>query len=212
MSIQHAIWDFDGTIVDTYPNITTAYLDACRDTFSADLDYNEVYRLCKGSLTECYAELARNLDTSQDSIREAFIGKYEARTVGVGEVVFDGVLEIFKLIRERGGMNLLITHRDRASLEKFGDMAGCRDFITDIIAGDDGFPLKPDPTAFLHFIEKHALPKENTIGIGDRALDVGAAKAAGITSCYYDPEGLDLAKADVNICEYAELLRWLQNG
>lgn len=212
MKKKHIIWDFDGTIADTYPNITKALLEVCRDGFGAPVEYDDVYALCKISLPVCFEELAVRCETSADQIRDRFNSQYQERTIGVDEPIFPGVLEVMRMIKASGGMNLLVTHRGRDSLERYGAMGGCRELIVDSLAGGEGFADKPDPAAFLHLISKYDLPKDETLGVGDRSLDVGAAMNSGISSCYFDPEGLGLVVADLNIKDYSELAEWLREG
>jgi phosphoglycolate phosphatase-like HAD superfamily hydrolase len=211
--IRNIIWDFDGTIVDTYPVMTKTFLVTARERFSVNLDYDDVYALCKVSLTVCFEELARRFETTSDAVRLAFSERYGNRPIGVDEPVFAGVRETMLFIRAAGGRNLLVTHREAPSLAKYGEIGGCRPLLDDIVAGDSGFPLKPDPASFNHIIAKHRLRKSETIGVGDRALDVGSAASAGIVSCYFDPEQLGLARADFTFHDYSDLIAYLrENG
>jgi phosphoglycolate phosphatase-like HAD superfamily hydrolase len=54
--------------------------------------------------------------------------------------------------------------------------------------------------------------RDQTMGIGDQASDVQAAGLAGLTTCYFDPEGMKDASADLVIDRYDELLRFLSGN
>lgn len=211
MRTCHIIWDFDGTIVDTYPNIAKAFVSVCRDRFGTTVEYEDAYSLAKVSLRVSYEELAAACETTPEEMRIAFTERYRERTIGVGEPVFNGVVEVMRLVKSSGGMNLLVTHRERQSLDRYGSFGGGRELLTDIVAGGEGFPDKPDPAAFTHLMAKHDLARRDTVGVGDRALDVGAARAAGISACYFDPEGLSLTDADYHFRDYTELLAWVRD-
>ena len=73
----------------------------------------------------------------------------------------------------------------------------------------DGFPQKPDPTSFSFLIDKYDLVKRETIGIGDREIDVIAALAAGIPSCYFSADSKELNIATFNIHQINELFEIL---
>jgi FMN phosphatase YigB (HAD superfamily) len=62
-------------------------------------------------------------------------------------------------------------------------------------------------------LERFHLEPEKTLGIGDRGIDVMAAKGAGIFACQYGDKKLDV-KADLRVTDYAQLMEWLlrENG
>ena len=76
----------------------------------------------------------------------------------------------------------------------------------EVIDGRGEIPPKPDPAAFVHIVNKHSLPLEQTMGVGDQASDIQAAESAGLSTCYFDPDELHGVDADLVINHYAELL------
>jgi phosphoglycolate phosphatase-like HAD superfamily hydrolase len=55
--------------------------------------------------------------------------------------------------------------------------------FTDCIAGDEGFPMKPDPSAVEAIIERNDIVKELAVLVGDRDMDAEAGLAAGVRMC-----------------------------
>ena len=86
---------------------------------------------------------------------------------------------------QRGGLNLIVTHRRRAGLDRLLTTHGLADLFTDIVGDDDGYPRKPDPGALSTLIERHRLPRGETLAVGDRDIDILAAHAAGLAAAHF---------------------------
>ena len=81
-------------------------------------------------------------------------------------------------VRRGGGLNLVATHRDRASAENLFHALGVQ--VDDLVCAPDGFARKPDPQMNLVLMERHGLDPSEVIAVGDRPIDIDAARAAGI--------------------------------
>ena len=93
----------------------------------------------------------------------------------------------------------------RAQLLKLLRYYSIEDFFDTIITNEDGFPNKPDPASFLHVINQNKVPKEKVIAIGDREIDIQAARTINVKSCYFNPKGKTHGLADFNIEALIEL-------
>lgn len=80
-----------------------------------------------------------------------------------------------------------------------------------VISHDDGFPRKPDPSAFLTLIERHHLPREETLTIGDRELDILAAQAAGVSAALVGTAAV-AATPEVVLPDFHTLRRMIETG
>lgn len=204
--IQHLIWDVDGTLFDTYPAIARAFQAALNDRgVAAPLDW--ILSLTQITLDHCLATLATTYALSQDDLEEQFAQHYRTVTPE-DQPPFPGVREVCAAIQAQGGLNLIVTHRGRASLDRMLAAHRLTDYFTDILSHDDGYPRKPDPAAFVALIERHQLPREAILAIGDRDLDILAAQAAGIRAALL---GTTCAGAtpDFTFTDYAYLLEWI---
>ncbi|GHV42010.1 phosphoglycolate phosphatase [Clostridia bacterium] len=189
MRYKHVIWDFDGTLFDTYPIMAGAFCDALRE-IGIDEPTDNIFSLMKisiGSAIEHYREKYK--------IGGAFLEKYERDRLEVEKrkvQPFDGILELCRNISESGGKNYLYTHRGESSfyfLEKFG----LDKYFTDFVTKTDNFPRKPSPDAILYLAEKHGMLSDDAIMIGDRDVDILAAKNAGVDGRLVAPEMSGLA-------------------
>ena len=61
-------------------------------------------------------------------------------------------------------------------------------YFTDVVSAGTTYARKPDPAGNNYLIGTHGLDRDRTLAVGDRELDVLAAKNAGIHACLVDPE------------------------
>jgi phosphoglycolate phosphatase-like HAD superfamily hydrolase len=181
--IQHLIWDVDGTLFDTYPAIARAFQDASAD-LGAIVLLEEIMRLALISVDHCVTTLSNTYALPVDQLEERFAQHYQTVTPE-DQLPFAGVEAVCEHIRSRGGLNLIVTHRGRAGLDRLLAAHRLTDYFTDITSNDDAYPRKPDPAAFIALIERHQLPREATLGVGDRDIDILAAQAAGLHTALF---------------------------
>jgi HAD superfamily hydrolase (TIGR01549 family) len=112
--------------------------------------------------------------------------KYQAKYEKGNVCPYPFAQEICKMISCEKGRNYLYTHRDNTAIEylKSNGMYG---YFTDFITSDQCFPRKPNPKALLYLIDKHNIDKHTALMVGDREIDIIAAKNAGIKSCLFNP-------------------------
>jgi phosphoglycolate phosphatase-like HAD superfamily hydrolase len=181
--IRHLIWDVDGTLFDTYPAIARSFQAAAHD-LGAPVTYDEVLRLAQVSLDHCLTTLSSTYALPADQLEELFDQHYRTITPE-DQPPFAGVEAVCEHIRSRGGLNLIVTHRGRAGLDRLLAAHRLTDYFADITSNDDAYPRKPDPAAFNALIERHQLPRETTLGVGDRDIDILAAQAAGLRAAFF---------------------------
>lgn len=203
---QAVIWDFDGTLVDTYPAIARA-VNLALAAFGASVALERVIELSSISLDHCLRELAQEHAAPYAALVAEFERAYQTVTPEE-QRPFPGVVEVCQAIQQRGGRNFIVTHRRRASLDRLLATHHMAAYFTDIVAADDGFPRKPDPAALLQLIQRHAIEPRSAIVIGDRELDILAGQRAGLKTCLFRAACPDLSP-DLRIASYQELLKLL---
>ncbi len=173
------IWDFDGTLFDSYPHTAQALVLTLKDS-GREIDVKEAEKLLRitvGTATRHYS--------LTDEERATF-SKYEL-TDELEPVIkiYDGVLDAFKRILSRGGRHFLFTHRDKKALEILGKQ-GMLGLFTEVITVENGFPYKPAPDAIEYLVKEHSLNKDKTVMIGDREIDIGSGINAGVHTLFFD--------------------------
>jgi phosphoglycolate phosphatase-like HAD superfamily hydrolase len=205
--IRNLIWDVDGTLFDTYPAIVAAFDDALRD-LGAQTPPERIRELCLVSLDHCVSVLADEHDVPGQALEDAFVARYGERAV-TDSPPFPGVVEVCRYVASIGGTNVIVTHRRRSSTDALLAANGMHDLFAGVITAADGHPRKPDPAMFEMALAEHALARDATMSVGDRALDVDAGRAAGVATCLFGP-GRDAPAADLVVDDFRELLGHLE--
>lgn len=182
----HIIWDFDGTLFDTYPIIIGAFQKALGD-FGVNPEREFVYEKLKISVpyaVKFFSDLY-SLD------KEKLAGLYRSYSVGYGpETVkpFPYAEEFCSDFKRHGGTHFIFTHRGDTTFS-FLEYHGMLKYFTEVVTKSSGF-IKPEPEGFLYFAEKYGIKSEDILVIGDRDIEVIGAKRAGMKSCLFDSGGI----------------------
>jgi phosphoglycolate phosphatase-like HAD superfamily hydrolase len=209
--LKYFIWDYDGTLFDTYPAITLTYQDLLKREYLIESNYNEILGWTNVSLNYCSENIANRFGLDLKEFRSKFNEFYSAGPL-IEEPPFPGAKEICEYLRTIGCQNYIITHRDQRSLLRSLENYGMEQLFNDIVSRDHKFPKKPDPAAFRFLIEKHRLHPMETIGVGDREIDIQASRSAGIKACYINFDGLENSAADFNVKALLEIKEIIKTG
>ena len=196
--LKYFIWDFDGTLVDTYPSMTVAFQKALKNE-GIEAPKNEILRLLKQSSKHALAYY--NLD-------ESFKKKWKAIEERVDKEMsqpFQGVLKVLNLIVNNAGENYIVTHRDETTFEylKYHEM---HRYFKDVITIEEANQRKPHTDLFDQIIAKNKIIPSQCLSIGDRVLDMIPSKALGLKTCLYNPKGLkNEVDVDYEIKQYKRL-------
>ncbi len=184
MKYDTFIWDFDGTLYDSYPPLAEVCTEYLHEHGIQD-DYNEVLRVLKVTVAHFCDVYAGKLGISSAEMLENY--RQIIREHPRDFAPYSGVKEMLASVTAHGGINLLYTHRGLDGLD-FLRRDGLLPYFSGHITREDGFPLKPAPDALIHLINKYHLDRDRSVMIGDRDIDLLAAKGAGIRTCLFDPD------------------------
>jgi len=201
--VRHFFWDFDGTLMDTYPLMSSAAVKAAA-AFGLEVSRDYALDLMKNNLTFCLETLAKEAGADPAAMARAF-REEEARHGWEGIAPMPGMEEALKQLKALGGRHYLFTHRDCGAVTLL-EKTGLLPFFDDFVTREDSFPRKPEPDGLLHLMHKHCLSPESCVMIGDRPLDTEAGRRASMLSCMYDPEGRFAADPSELYCDDALLL------
>ncbi len=177
------IWDFDGTLFDTYPRISTAFREALSQ-LGCERPEDEVLAAVKQSVRGAANDYARRYNLDARTINRLYHEIESALPIDA-MTPYPGAEAFLRSVMARGGRHFLYTHRDRSAMKALDNhhMADC---FSGAITVEDSFPLKPAPDALLHLMKCRTIAPEAAVMLGDRDIDVEAAKNAGIAGCLID--------------------------
>jgi HAD superfamily hydrolase (TIGR01509 family) len=203
---RHIIWDVDGTLFDTYPAMAQAIRGALND-LDQDAPLDWIQTLARESLGHCGSVLADRYGLREDDLWREF-DKHYAGVTPEENPPFPGVIDLCGYICSLEGKNVIVTHRGRRGTIELLAAHHMAHYFAGCVARDDGHPRKPHQGAFEAVMAQCGLKREETLTVGDRAIDILAGQAAGIFSCFYgpEPEGVD---ADLVIHSFDDLYQYL---
>ena len=182
--MKNWIWDFDGTLFDSYPRMTRSLLDALAEQGVCP-PFPDALAQIKVSVRAAVAHYASIYGLDAQRALDRYHAYEHNQTLPL--LPYPGMRDLCARHAARGGAHYLYTHRNQKALDALKDH-GMDGFFADAITADDPFPHKPAPDALLHLIQKHRLDPEDTVMIGDRDIDILAAHNAGIAGCLFDPD------------------------
>jgi len=202
MDFNHVIWDFDGTLLNTYPHTARAFSIFLKKMYGVTENVTRIESRMRDGLQEAYEHYADKYD-----IEAMYMKKHLAQCEVVENACalpYINAHLVCKFIAEQGARNYLWTHRDTGALSMM-QKHGFYELFSDFITEEDGFPRKPDPAALLHLIQKHDMDKEKTLYIGDREIDRQAARSAGVKFCFFTEDVNKTMDADFTVQNYSDL-------
>lgn len=203
------IWDFDGTLFDTYPIYTQSLQEAIFQLSQHKLAKKAIERVIRGSsIHEGIAYFAQQLELSEAKIRRLYQPLVNQRLINARP--FAGAQLVLKQIKNHHGSNFLITHNDKMALTLLNRFE-LETAFTDFVLKTSGFKRKPSPESLNYLLTKYQLKKEQTCYIGDRSLDIQAAHNAQISGIFFAPNDLvTVFEADLKITNLIALLDYLK--
>lgn len=187
MKIDHFIYDFDGTLSNSYPIFLKILLEIIhRHDGKTTCTEAELYRRLKNRNVEGY----RAVEWSDGFTAKEFASEFHVLQGKYAKEfkLFDGARELLEAVVKSGKKNYLYTHSGKVVYEIMDNM-GVSQYFTYVLDASQGFPSKPAPDALLSLVERFDLDPKVCVMIGDRPLDVQAGANAGMQSCFWDLEG-----------------------
>ncbi len=203
---RHLIWDFDGTLYDTYPQMAQAFQAALAD-LGCSADEQEIYTCIKDTVYAAECAYAARFGIDADALTAAFRKRHGAQT---DFPMMPGLIVCLRRTAAMGCRHYLFTHRNRKAVAQL-TADGLDGFFADFVTREDGFADKPSPEAILHLMAKHGFGPADAVMIGDREIDMASGRAAGAKCVLLDPDGYyPDAKADARVASLADIPALLQ--
>ncbi len=177
------VFDLDGTLIDSAPDLTTALNKLLHDYSLTSLSLNQVRRMIGDGASKLVERAfeAKNATLPQnlDRLVEKFIAHYQAALV-VNTVLYPHVAQTLTTLKQVGHKLAVCTnkpYRPTVQILKHFKLM----HLMDGVAGGDSFSFKkPDGRHIAKLLENMNCLLENTIMIGDSQNDVYAARDIGI--------------------------------
>ena len=178
------VFDLDGTLIDTAPDLI-ASLDHVLDTHGLPGCDAALLRPLVGfgarrMLDVAFGAAAHPIDEpGLDRALELFLAHY-VDNIAVASTPFPGLIQALDMLAAAGvRLGICTNKREHLALKLLGELGLHERFAT--IAGVDTFPVcKPDPGHLTETIASMGAELAKAIMVGDSAIDVTTARAAGV--------------------------------
>ena len=218
LTFDAILFDLDGTLVDTAPDMVAALTSMQKDRGMEQLPYDlarsHVSRGALGLLRLAFPEAD---DTLMQQLREEFLDRYES-AVCVGSSVFPRLGELLDELDAAGRPWGIVTNKPQRMTEPLLAGLGIASRAACSISGDTIPQRKPDPAPLLLASQQIGVSSDKMVYIGDSVGDIKAGRAAGmftIAATYGyipaedDPESWE---ADLAVANTEELANYLLKG
>ncbi len=177
-----AIFDLDGTLIDSRSLIQEAMLHAHDRCGMPDPGYDAVRRVVGLGLRPAFEAMHPDatgamLDQLQAAYIEAFIILRE--TDDGREPLYAGALQLLSGLRDDGWLLGVATGKSRRGVTNIFRKHALGDLFHASACVDDG-PGKPDPFMVAHNLQMTGGAAERAVVIGDSIHDMRMARAAGV--------------------------------
>ena len=180
MTLKLAIWDMDGTIVDSREVIQTAM---CRAFGMCDLpepDYEATRKVVGLGLEEAVRTLApdyHDVPGLTEAYRQAFVARRAEETFR--EPLYDGAMETLERLANDNWLIAMATGKSHRGIRAIFEMHPLEPYFDTIWCADDG-PGKPHPFMVEQCMGVLGCEPHQSLIIGDAIHDITMGRNAGI--------------------------------
>ena len=188
MDKQLLIFDFDGTLIDSVPDLadaTNAMLNTLgKESYSLDSIRNWVgngsrmlvERALVGKIEVTEGELTKaETDYAEQVFFEAYKNINSSKTVA-----YPDVDKGLKKLQAAGYTLALVTNKPIRFVPKILQSFGWQDLFSEVLGGDSLPVKKPDPAPLLHVCKALNVSPEQAVMIGDSRNDILAGQNANM--------------------------------
>lgn len=181
---EAVVFDLDGTLVDTAPDLHAHLNEMLADLGRPGFDLDEVRPMIGDGARVL---LRRGLDASGgmpegvdiEALFEEFLRRYTARPLRFG-AIFDGVEGVLQALASAGIRLGVCTNKPQAPTDRLlAELRLARHFAA-VIGGDSLAVRKPDPGHLQAVLDRLGAAAGRSVLVGDSANDVEAAAATGV--------------------------------
>ena len=183
------LFDLDGTLIETAPEIADAVNDTLAGCGRAAVTQQQVNDWIGHGTRELLIQaLAFSDRTTTDVVRsradfgdiEAVFGGHYQRRCGTRSTLYPKVRETLASLQAAGVKLVVMTNKEGRYTQTVLDAHQMTPLFDQVISGDTLAVKKPDPAGVHNCLQGFGVPTERALFVGDSSIDVATARNAGI--------------------------------
>lgn len=220
MNWKAVLFDLDGTLVETSPEIADAVNDTLRHFGLAEVTQTQVDGwIGHGTRELLILALAHLNEQSLEDVRESqqlrdmlpvFDIHYQARC-GTRSRLYPHVRETLSALRARGCRLAVVTNKEGRYTDTVLRTHDLHLTFDAVISGDTYPTKKPNPTSVLDILSRWEMNANDALFVGDSSIDAATARNAGLAVWllpygYNMGQPVEACQPDRVIVDFSELL------
>ena len=180
--IDAVLFDLDGTLVDTAPDMVAA-LSKMQQAYGVDPLHYESARANVSNGAICLLRLAfpEAADSDIASLHREYLDRYEA-ALCIDSSIYPEIPELLDALDVGQVPYGIVTNKPQHLTDPLLATLGLSDRLSCCVSGDTLAQRKPDPAPLLYGCEQSGVPPHRAVYVGDTARDIEAGRAAGMNT------------------------------
>lgn len=182
-AIQTVLFDLDGTLADTAPDLGGALNELLRTHGLPEKNLADI-RPAAGHGSAALIRLGAGIAPDHPDFaqwQQDYLAAYAGRCAR-DSVLFDGIARLLAELHHRSLKWGIVTNKSRAFTERLLPALGFPVPPAAVVCGDTCAEAKPSPQPLLHAARQTGTPPAQCLYLGDAERDMQAARRAGMTA------------------------------
>ncbi len=177
--VEALLIDVDGTLIDSNPLHTLAWLRAFR-RLGREVEANRVlHQIGMGGDQLAPTILGEEAGGDAERAKALWIEEYSRNGLVDHAEPLPGAVDLLRTLKERGIRVALASSGEQRDIDRYVDLLGGREMFTELVSSADVEETKPAPDIFAVALERLGRPA-SAVAVGDTVFDVEAAGKLGV--------------------------------
>jgi phosphoglycolate phosphatase len=197
---QTFIFDLDGTLVDSVPDLALALNHALNEQGLESVTQQQVRQWVGNGSKKLVERALESMDQwnefHQQTLHHQFLKSYE-KFLNCESQLYPKTLELLQTLKANHKTLALLTNKPIQFVRPLLSVLGIVEYFSIMLGGDSLPEKKPSPLPLLHIMESLEQSPEQCVMIGDSRSDVLCAQAAHVDCILLEQgynQGLDLSQ------------------
>jgi 2-phosphoglycolate phosphatase len=208
MPLRAVLFDFDGTLADSYAAITASVNHVRNSHNLPPLSVDGIRPHVGRGLPYLLQQCVPGTDVAADS---RLYRNHHPSVMESGTVLLPGAADTLRELHRRSLALAICSNKPKPFTQSLVKVLGIAPFLAAVFGPEDVARLKPAPDMLIHAIHTLGVAAEDSLYVGDMTVDIETGRGAGV--CVWvvptgsdTRESLQAAKPDRIVASLAELL------